>query len=222
MGPPSPTLSLCIYLLPKGFYKNRISARSVLKCFPFETRARLKSNAPATVSRDRPFGNVQISPSPRITSTWGFRMADAAEYAQERFHRLFFISLEESFFTKYKFLSFIFNILIYILSGRPIKTNFILEKEFQFHYYLFMDDEETGSVPSPVKLLPRNRYRSREVVGPASQPDADPPPRKQSFGIRQRNFLIHGCFSASRVLIAFSSPKERECKDKTVSSWSTS
>lgn len=39
-----------------------------------------------------------------------------------------------------------------------------------------MDDEETGSVPSPVKLLPRNRYRSREVVGPASQPDADPPP----------------------------------------------
>lgn len=38
-----------------------------------------------------------------------------------------------------------------------------------------MDDEETGSVPSPVKLLPRNRYRSREVVGPASQPDADPP-----------------------------------------------
>ena len=39
-----------------------------------------------------------------------------------------------------------------------------------------MDDEETGSVPSPVKLLPRNRHRSREVVGPASQPDADPPP----------------------------------------------
>ncbi len=77
-----------------------------------------------------------------------------------------------------------------------------------------MDDEETGSVPSPVKLLPRNRHRSREVVGPASQPDADPPPRKQSFGIRQRNFLIHGCFSASRVLIAFSSQKERVCKDK--------
>ena len=40
--------------LPKGFYKNRISARSVLKCFPFETRARLKNNAPATVSRGRP------------------------------------------------------------------------------------------------------------------------------------------------------------------------
>ena len=39
-----------------------------------------------------------------------------------------------------------------------------------------MDDEETGSIPSPVKLLPRNRHRSREVVGPASQPDADPPP----------------------------------------------
>lgn len=53
-----------------------------------------------------------------------------------------------------------------------------------------MDDEETGSIPSPVKLLPRNRHRSREVVGPASQPDADPPPRKQSFGIRQRNFPI--------------------------------
>ena len=40
--------------LPKGFYKNRIPARSVLKCFPFETRARLKNNAPATVSRGRP------------------------------------------------------------------------------------------------------------------------------------------------------------------------
>ena len=71
-----------------------------MKYFPFETRARLKINAPATVSRGRPFGNVQISPSPRITSTWGFRMADAAEYAQERFHRLFFISLEESLFYK--------------------------------------------------------------------------------------------------------------------------
>ncbi|MFR7887171.1 MAG: replicative DNA helicase [Bilophila wadsworthia] len=40
--------------LPKGFHKDRISARSVLKCFPFETRARLKNNAPATVSRGRP------------------------------------------------------------------------------------------------------------------------------------------------------------------------
>ena len=40
--------------LPRGFHKDRISARSVLKCFPFETRARLKNNAPATVSRGRP------------------------------------------------------------------------------------------------------------------------------------------------------------------------
>lgn len=48
----------------------------------------------------RVFGNAQTSPSPHITSTWGFRMADAAGYAQERLHRLFFISLEESHFYK--------------------------------------------------------------------------------------------------------------------------
>lgn len=213
--------------LPKGFYKNRISARSVLKCFPFETRARLKNNAPATISRGRPqctacfwkCTNLSLSshnndmglPDGRCSRIRPGTVPSSA------FHLFRGIPLLQNIN-----LSFIFNILIYILSGRPIKTKFILEKEFQFHYYLFMDDEETGSIPSPVKLLPRNRHRSREVVGPASQPDADPPPRKQSFGIRQRNFLIHGCFSASRVLIAFSSPKERECKDKTVSSWSTS
>lgn len=87
----------------------------------------------------------------------------------------FFVSLGGSFFYRIEILFSIFNVLAYILSGNSIKTNFILEKEFQFHYCLFTDDEETGSIPSPVKLLPRNRHRSREVVGPASQPDADPP-----------------------------------------------
>ena len=66
--------------------------------------------------------------------------------------------------------------------------------------------------PVSSQTVAEKLHRSREAVGPASQPDADP--RKQSFGIRQRNFLIHGCFSASRVLIAFSSQKERVCKDK--------
>ena len=48
--------------LPKGFYKNRISARSVLKCFPFETRARLKSNAPATAGSEGE-GDPIVDPS---------------------------------------------------------------------------------------------------------------------------------------------------------------
>ena len=71
---------------------------------------RLRANlTPAVLAYDgiqyqymapRVFGNAQISPSPRITTTWGFRMADAAGYAQERFHLLFFISLEESSFYK--------------------------------------------------------------------------------------------------------------------------
>ena len=95
-------------------------------------------------------------------------MADAAGYAQERFHLLFFISLEESSFLQN--INFIFYFqCISIDSFRECHKK-------QFHYYLFTDDEETGSIPSPVKLLPRNRHRSREVVGPASQPDADPPP----------------------------------------------
>ena len=119
--------------LPRGFHKDRISARSVLKCFPFETRARLKNNAPATVSRGRPFGNAQFSPSPRITTTWGFRMADAAEYAQERFHRLFFISLEESSFLQN--INFIFYFqCISIDSFREChkKQKLYLKKNFNF------------------------------------------------------------------------------------------
>lgn len=168
--------------------------------------------------------NTQISPSPCMTQhphgASGWQMQP--DTAQERCHRLFFRLFRGLFLLQD--INFIFYFqCISIYSFREFhKNNFILEKEFQFHYCLFTDDEETGSIPSPVKLLPRNRHRSREVVGPASQPDADPPPRKQSFGIRQRNFLIRGCFSASRVLIAFSSQKERVCKDKTVSSWSTS
>ena len=149
-------------------------------------------------------------------------MADAAGYAQERFHLLFFISLEESsFLQNINFIFYFQCISIYSFRESHKNKNYNLKKNFNF-IIIFYGRRGNRQYPVSSQTVAEKSHRSREVVGPLPSRMPIPPPRKQSFGIRQRNFLIHGCFSASRVLIAFSSPKERECKDKTVSSWSTS
>ena len=113
-----------------------------------------------------------------------------------------------------------FNIILYFFKNFEKKRTLYLKKNFNFIIVFSRTTRKQAVPPSPVKLLPRNRHRSREVVGPASPAGCRSPPRKQSFGIRQRNFRTHGLFSASRVLIAFSGPKERVYGNKTVSSWS--
>lgn len=214
--------------LPKGFYKNRISARSVLKCFPFETRARLKSNAPATVSRGRPqctacfwkCTNLSLSshnidmglPDGRCSRIRPGTVPSSA------FHLFRGIPLLQNI----NFIFYFQCINIHSFRASHKKQNLYLKKNFNFIIIFSWTTRKQA-----VSRLQSNCCREIGTEAgkwlarlPSRMPI--PPPRKQSFGIRQRNFLIHGCFSASRVLIAFSSPKERECKDKTVSSWSTS
>lgn len=149
-------------------------------------------------------------------------MADAAGYAQERFHLLFFISLEESSFLQN--INFIFYFqCISIDSFREChkKQKLYLKKNFNF-IIIFLRTTRKQEYPVSSQTVAEKSAQKPGSGWPGFPAGCRSPPRKQSFGIRQRNFLIHGCFSASRVLIAFSSPKERECKDKTVSSWSTS
>lgn len=213
--------------LPKGFYKNRIPARSVLKCFPFETRARLKNNAPATVSRGRPqctacfwkCTNLSLSSH---NNDMGFRMGRCAGYARTVPSSVFHLFRGTiPFLQNINFIFYFQCISIDSFRECHKKQKLYLKKNFNF-IIIFLRTTRKQAV---------SRLQSnccREIGTEAGKwlarlPSRMPiPPSEAVFGIRQRNFLIHGCFSASRVLIAFSSPKERECKDKTVSSWSTS
>ena len=214
--------------LPRGFHKDRISARSVLKCFPFETRARLKNNAPATISRGRPqctacfwkCTNLSLSlhnndmglPDGRCSR---IRPGTVPSSVFHLFRGILFLqNINFIFYFQY--------INIHSFQESYKKQKLYLKKNFNFIIIFSWTTRKQA-----VSRLQSNCCREIGTEAgkwlarlPSRMPI--PPPRKQSFGIRQRNFLIHGCFSASRVLIAFSSPKERECKDKTVSSWSTS
>ena len=150
--------------------------------------------------------NTQISPSPCMTQhphgASGWQMQP--DTAQERCHRLFFRLFRGLFLLQD--INFIFYFqCISIYSFREFHKN---RKQAVSRLQSNCCREIGTGAGRWLARLP-----SRMPI---------PPPRKQSFGIRQRNFLIRGCFSASRVLIAFSSQKERVCKDKTVSSWSTS
>lgn len=150
-------------------------------------------------------------------------MADAAGYAQERFHLLFFISLEESsFLQNINFIFYFQCISIYSFRESHKKQKLYLKKNFNFIIIFYGRRGNQAVSVSSQTVAEKSAPEAGKWLARLPSRMPIPPPRKQSFGIRQRNFLIHGCFSASRVLIAFSSPKERECKDKTVSSWSTS
>ena len=70
----------------------------------------------------------------------------------------------------------IFNVISYFFKNFEKKRTLYLKKNFNFIIVFSRTTGKQAVPPSPVKLLPRNRHRSREVVGPASPAGCRSPP----------------------------------------------
>ena len=105
----------------------------------------------------------------------------------------------------------IFNVIAYFFKNFEKKRTLYLKKNFNFIIVFSRTTRKQAVPPSPVKLLPRNRHRSREVVGPASPAGCRSPPLGSSPSASGKEISEHmGCSQLRVFSLPFPAQKS-EC-----------
>ena len=105
-------------------------------------------------------------------------------------------------------------IIIYSFRESHKKQKLYLKKNFNFIIVFSRTTRKQAVPPSPVKLLPRNRHRSREVVGPASPAGCRSPPSEAVLRHPAKKFLNTWAFLSFACSHCLFRPKRASVREQ--------
>ena len=108
----------------------------------------------------------------------------------------------------------IFNVIAYFFKNFEKKRTLYLKKNFNFIIVFSRTTRKQAVPPSPVKLLPRNRHRSREVVGPASPAGCRSPPSEAVLRHPAKKFLNTWAFLSFACSHCLFRPKRASVREQ--------